>query len=73
MADEGSVQLPEALGTPWRDTTIVLRDHTNFTAWFQQLELRCVAHNVWDIVNPAKTTLPGQKPTEIRAPAFSDF
>ncbi|KAK1912744.1 hypothetical protein P3342_004680 [Pyrenophora teres f. teres] len=56
-----------------RDTTIVLRDHTNFTAWFQQLELRCVAHNVWDIVNPAKTTLPGQKPTEIRAPAFSDF
>ncbi|KAK1914137.1 hypothetical protein P3342_007383 [Pyrenophora teres f. teres] len=56
-----------------RDTTIVLRDHTNFTAWSQQLEVRCVAHNVWDIVNPETTILPGEKPTEIRAPAISNF
>ncbi|KAK1912869.1 hypothetical protein P3342_004805 [Pyrenophora teres f. teres] len=83
MAEEGSVQMLGALSLICLTKSIYHNAEparrrsssvtTNFTAWSQQLEVRCVAHNVWDIVNPETTSLPGEKPTEIRAPAFSDF
>lgn len=56
-----------------RDPTITLRDHTDYTRWFTQLQSRCVVHNIWDKINPKSTVLETPKPPPVRAPIVGDY
>lgn len=56
-----------------RDPTITLRDHTDYTGWFTQLQARCVVHNIWDKINPKSTVLETPKPLPVRAPLVTDY
>ena len=56
-----------------RDPTITLRDHTDYTGWFTQLQSRCVVHNIWDKINPKSTVLETPKPPPVRAPIVGDY
>ncbi|KAF9728657.1 gag protein [Paraphaeosphaeria minitans] len=49
---------------PYRDPTVTLRDHTDYTGWITQLQARCVAHNIWDKVNPTATNPLITKPND---------
>ena len=45
-----------------RDPTVILTDHTNYTAWFQQLQARCHSLRIWNLINPTEGDLPKVKP-----------
>lgn len=57
----------------YRDSTVTLRDHTDYTAWITQLQARCVVHNIWDKVNPTETVPLITKPVAIRAPVIARY
>lgn len=57
----------------YRDPTATLRDHTDYTGWITQLQARCVAHNIWDKVNPTATNPLITKPVAIRAPVIAGY
>lgn len=52
---------------------ITLRDYSNFTIWFKQLQNRCIAHDIWDKVNPESTTPLTVKPVANRIPVVADY
>jgi hypothetical protein len=56
-----------------RDPTVMLRDHTDYTAWITQLQARCVVHDIWSKVNPTATTPLLMKPVPVRAPIVSEY
>lgn len=45
-----------------RDSSVILIDYTTYTPWLHQLETRCVSLDVWELIDPAKSTLPKTKP-----------
>jgi len=45
-----------------RDPTVILTDYTNYTPWLKQLKTRCQFLKVWNIIDPALTDEPKQKP-----------
>lgn len=57
----------------YRDPTVTLRDHTDYTGWITQLQARCVVHNIWDKVNPKSTAQLTPKPEAVRAPVIADY
>ncbi|KAI8942930.1 hypothetical protein NX059_000968 [Plenodomus lindquistii] len=59
--------------TTMRDPTVILRDHTDYTTWMTRLKARCIAHNIWDKINPKSTTRPTVKPVAERAPVIADY
>ncbi|KAI1508876.1 gag-pre-integrs multi-domain protein [Pyrenophora tritici-repentis] len=56
-----------------RDATVTLRDQSDYTGWMLQLQARCVAHNIWDKINPKSTTQPLREPKDIRIPVFANY
>jgi hypothetical protein len=56
-----------------RDTTTVLRDHTNWTTWISQLQARCVVYKIWDQIDPDATTIPTPEPTVPLPPSVADY
>ncbi|PVH91567.1 hypothetical protein DM02DRAFT_606418 [Periconia macrospinosa] len=57
----------------YRDPTVTLRNHTDYTGWITQLQARCVVHNIWDKINPAATVPLIMKPVAIRAPIIARY
>ena len=53
--------------------TVMLRDEHDYRAWYNQLQARCVSHNIWDQVNPAAATPRLAAPTEPTMPDFSIY
>jgi hypothetical protein len=58
--------------TPQRGE-ITLRDYSNFTIWFKQLQNRCIAHDIWDKVDPESTTPLTVKPVANRIPVVAEY
>ena len=46
-----------------REPSVVLIDYTTYTPWMHQLQTRCVSLDVWELIDPAKTTLTKTKPS----------
>ena len=61
-----------ALST-FRDTTVILIDHTSFTPWRLQLEAYAQALKVWNLINPDSTNEPKQEPVQPEPPLVSDY
>ena len=45
-----------------RESSVILIDYTTYTPWLHQLQTRCVSLDVWELIDPAKNTLPKTKP-----------
>ncbi|KAI1510922.1 gag-pre-integrs multi-domain protein [Pyrenophora tritici-repentis] len=56
-----------------RDATVTLRDQSDYTGWMLQLQARCIAHNIWDKIDPKTTTQPLRRPTDLRIPILADY
>ena len=56
-----------------RDPTVILTDHTNYTPWLRQLKTRCQFLKVWNIIDPALTDEPKQKPAMPVPPLISNY
>ena len=56
-----------------RESSVVLMDYTTYTPWLHQLETRCVSLDVWEMIDPAKNTLPKTKPKMPTEPDITAF
>jgi hypothetical protein len=56
-----------------RDSTIHLVNPADHRGWREQLEARCVAHNIWDKISPDSTAELLPKPVAIRVPIVSEY
>jgi hypothetical protein len=56
-----------------RDSTVHLVNPANHRGWREQLEARCVAHNIWDQISPDSTAELLPKPVAIRVPIVSKY
>lgn len=59
--------------TSQRDPTVTLRDQSDYTGWLSQLQARCLAHNIWDKINPEAIEPLITKPVPVRAPIVADY
>lgn len=55
------------------NATIALRDQHDYRAWYDQLQARCIAHKVWDQVNPDSAVAPMAEPIAPELPDISTF
>jgi hypothetical protein len=56
-----------------RDTTTVLRDHTDWTTWISQLQSRCIVYKIWDKIDPESTAALLPKPAIPEPPLPSEY
>jgi hypothetical protein len=56
-----------------RDTTTVLRDHTDWTTWISQLQSRCIVYNIWDKIDPESTAALLPKPAIPEPPRPAEY
>jgi hypothetical protein len=56
-----------------RDTTTVLRDHTDWTTWISQLQSRCIVYQIWDKIDPESTAVLLPKPAIPQPPLPSGY
>ncbi|KAI1676002.1 rve multi-domain protein [Pyrenophora tritici-repentis] len=55
------------------NATVILRDENDYRTWYNQLQARCTAYNIWDQVNPDATNNPTMEPTQPDLPDISQY
>ncbi|KAI8930685.1 hypothetical protein NX059_012294 [Plenodomus lindquistii] len=61
------------MATSTRDLTIILRDFTDYTGWYSQLQFRAIAYGIWEKIDPKSTTVPHKEPVAPEAPEASGY
>ena len=56
-----------------RDTTVVLIDYTNYTAWLNQTKSKCQSLRVWDLIDPSSSTEPMPLPELPQPPNTANY
>jgi hypothetical protein len=56
-----------------RDPQVILTDHTVWSQWFQQLQIRCTTLKIWEQVSPDGNIAPRVEPVQPVEPDVGSF